>query len=384
MDAATGAVVPSASALHWMRGMSTLCRCVFATALVAAVAGCHREPTAAELAEERRCSVTDFKTDGSIGGRWNAATQTLAYSRPDADGYYQAYVADADGNHERLVTNPAWPAHRHQFVVDWHPSGKYLFVEVEKADHPGSSDDAIPGYGAYTDLWLVTPDGAKAWLLFELPNDYDHAITHGIATPDGTRFTFTERVKAPNFLDVNLAAGSYVFNVADFVDDGATPHLENIRPYQPGGVDQGGEVDGFAEDDATIAFYSTYVTKNLFASRIYTWNTNTGNIVELSHDSFAQAPKYTPSGGRIVYMTGSGADIFPGEIQGADWWSVGVDGSAPRRLTFMNQWDGAHSVNHYRLAGVLSFDSDTSFYGDVMTQPLGLVGKIVKVSCDSL
>ena len=157
-----------------------------------------------------------------------------------------------------------------------------------------------------------------------------------------------------------------------------------MRAFQPGDVDQGGEVDGFSADDATIAFYSTYVTKNLFASRIYTWNTATGAMHELSHDSFAQAPRYTPSGGRLVYMSGSGADIFPGQVQGADWWSVGLDGSAPRRLTCMNQWDGAHSVNAYRLAGVLSFDSDTSFYGDVMTQPLGLVGKIVKVTCDSI
>lgn len=253
---------------------------------------------------------------------------------------------------------------------------------MEKTDHPGSSNDAIPGYGAYTDLWLITPDGAQAWMLFDTPNDYDHAITHGSSTPDGMRFTFTERVKAPVLLDANLLAGSYVFNVADFVD-GPTPHLANLTPYQPGAVDQGGEVDGFSADDSTIAFYSTYVTKNLLTSRIYTWNTDTNAILELTHDSFAQAPKYTPNGARLVYMSGAEADIFPGQIQGADWWSVGLDGSAPRRLSYMNKWNGAHSVNQYRLAGVLSFDSDVSFYGDVMTQPAGLTGKIVKVRCDS-
>jgi hypothetical protein len=32
--------------------------------------------------------------------------------------------------------------------------------------------------------------------------------------------------------------------------------------------------------------------------------------------------------------------------------------------------------------GVVSFDSDRSFYGDVMTKPLGLVGKMVRVTCD--
>jgi hypothetical protein len=48
----------------------------------------------------------------------------------------------------------------------------------------------------------------------------------------------------------------------------------------------------------------------------------------------------------------------------------------------MNKRGSAQSVGHYRLAGVISFDSDRSFYGDVMTKPLGLVGKIVKVTCD--
>ena len=35
-------------------------------------------------------------------------------------------------------------------------------------------------------------------------------------------------------------------------------------------------------------------------------------------------------------MTGAGADIFPFQLQGADWWIMNVDGSGKRRLTFMN------------------------------------------------
>jgi len=47
----------------------------------------------------------------------------------------------------------------------------------------------------------------------------------------------------------------------------------------------------------------------------------------------------------------------------------------------MNVRDHAHSVNRFRLAGSLSFVSDTAFFGDVMTRSLGLVGKIVEVDC---
>jgi hypothetical protein len=40
-------------------------------------------------------------------------------------------------------------------------------------------------------------------------------------------------------------------------------------------------------------------------------------------------------------------------------------------------------VNDDRLAGVISFDSDRSFYGDVLTSPTGLCGIIVRVVCDA-
>ena len=46
---------------------------------------------------------------------------------------------------------------------------------------------------------------------------------------------------------------------------------------QPGNVDQGGEIESIAADNRTIAFYSTYVSKNLFASRIYTMDIESGD-----------------------------------------------------------------------------------------------------------
>src|SRR5689334_20164112 len=42
---------------------------------------------AASSSETSRCTLADFKTDGSIGARWNAATKTLVYGRPGADGH---------------------------------------------------------------------------------------------------------------------------------------------------------------------------------------------------------------------------------------------------------------------------------------------------------
>jgi hypothetical protein len=169
----------------------------------------------------------DFGSDGRIGAKWNAATRTIAYGRPQPDGHYHAFIADSDGGNERRIAAPAWREDRHQFPAAWHPAGELLAMLVEQNEHERSSVDAIPGYGAYTDYWIVRRDGGTAWKIYALPDGYDHAITHAAFSPDGTKFVWTERVRAPRFWDLNLFAGAYVFKVADFVLE-PEPHLENV------------------------------------------------------------------------------------------------------------------------------------------------------------
>lgn len=321
--------------------------------------------------------LTRYPVSGAIGAQWNDATQTLAYGRPGSDGHYAAYLNDAAGTHERAIQYAAWPLNRHRFPVAWHPGGHYLMVTVEESTHPGSSVSAIPGYGAFTNYWLVTADGAHAWRMTDQPQDSDHAITHAAFSPDGTRFVWSERIGAPH-LGLNLLAGSYRFNVSRFVD-GETPHLAETRSFIPGGQPQGGEVESIAADNRTIAFYSTYRTHSLIASRLYTLDIESGEIRELTQESFAQAPRFTPSGRRIVYMTGADAEMFPFSLQGADWWIMDADGTRKQRLTFMNKRNGRQSEGRFRLAGSTSFESEQSFFGDVMTKSLGLTGYIVHV-----
>ena len=45
----------------------------------------------------------DFGSDGRIGAKWNAATRTIAYGRPQVDGHYHAFIADSDGGNERRI-----------------------------------------------------------------------------------------------------------------------------------------------------------------------------------------------------------------------------------------------------------------------------------------
>lgn len=327
--------------------------------------------------------------DSAIGAIWNAATHTVAYGKPDAAGYYKIYLSDSLGNNETPLTWPAWQSNRHQWAEEWDPTGQYLICYIEKnqyvfeSDHTRIPEDAIPGYGAYTDIWMIKRDGSMAWQLTNVPNDYDNGVCHGAMSPDGTKFAWTERIQAPNVWDPNLAAGAYVFKVADIVY-GPSPALNNIQTYQPGNVLAGGEVESISPDNSTIAVYSTFESQNIVATPLYTIDLATGATTKLTTLSFSQSPTYTPDGQHFVYMTGHQCDIFPWSLQGADWWYMNADSTNKIRLTYMNVTGHPQCVNAYRLAGSLSFMSNTSFLGGIMTQPFGLMGYTAKVEFSNM
>ncbi len=244
--------------------------------------------------------------------------------------------------------------------------------------HTRIQEDAIPGYGAYTDIWVIKRDGSQAWQLTNLPNDYDHGVIHGAISKDGSLFAWTERIQAPNFLDPNMTAGAYVFKVAD-VTYGSHPTFSNIRVFQPNNLLAGGEVESISNDNSNILVYSTFESKSIYETPIYRIDIETGDITKLTSESFSQSPTYTPDGNHIVYMTGKDCTIFFGQLQGADWWIMDYDGSNKKRLTYMNVFNHPQSVNKYRLAGSLSFINDSTFLGGVMTQSFGLKGYSAKV-----
>lgn len=323
--------------------------------------------------------------EGVMGTIYNEATQTVAYSRPDANGVYHIFLSAPDGSNEVALTWSAWPSNRQQWAEEWSPDGQYLICYVEKTDyvsepdHNRIPDDALPGYGGYTDIWLIRRDGSEAWQLTNLDNDYDKGVIHGAISADGSKFAWTERIQAPVPFDLNLGAGAYVFKVAD-ISYGPGAQLSNVQTYQPNGELAGGEVESIAPDNSDILVYSSFESHNMVATPIYRIDLATWAATKLTEESFAQAPTYTPDGQKIVYMTGAYCDIFPGQLQGADWWIMDRDGANKRRLTYMNKKDHPQSVNAYRLAGSLSFINNNSFLGGVMTQSLGLTGYTALVS----
>lgn len=196
-------------------------------------------------------------------------------------------------------------------------------------------------------------------------------------------FAWTERILPPDIWDPNLAAGGYVFKVAD-LSYPPNAALSNIQTFQPGSVPAGGEVESISPDKSRIAVYSTFESQNIVATPLYTITLSNGQTTKLTTESFSQCPTYTPDGNHFVYMTGKDCDIFPWQLQGADWWIMNNDSTNKVRLTYMNVTGHPQCVNAYRLAGSLSFMSNTSFLGGIMTQSLGLTGYTAKVDFSNM
>lgn len=344
---------------------------------------CKKTATPDQPLVEDTSTISAWKQDVH-GVRYNAATGSVVYNKADANGVFHIYSSNTDGSNELAIAYSGWPNDRHQWVEEIDPTGQFLICYVEKTDyvtetdHTRSQSDAIPGYGAYTDIWLLKRDGSQAWMLVQTANDYSDGVIHGALSPDGTKFAWSQRVKAPVSGSLSEGAGCYDFKVAD-ISYGSSPALSNTQSFRPGNVMALGEVESISNDNSNFLFYSSYESNSIIATPVYRMNIASGAITKLTTESFAQCPTYTPDGSRILYMTGQDCDIFPLSVQGADWWIMNYDGSDKQRITWMNKKNSPQCQNAYRLAGVACFDTDSTFYGDIMTNPFGLSGYSVKV-----
>lgn len=340
-------------------------------------------------------TITMWKQEG-VNPVFNRSTNTVTYTKPDANGTYHIFTSDSLGQNEKQLSYAGWGNNLHQFVEEIDPTGQYFVCYVEKPDtnkwewfytfHTRTHEDATPGYGWYTDIWVLKSDGSQAWKLTNLTNDYTTGVLHGAMSPDGSVFGWTERVTATNVLDpFNLPFGETLFRVADLVLT-PTPHFENIHTFIPNNVAAScGELESISADKKTLAFYSTFETKNIFTTPIYTMDTVTKVPRKLSSGVASQDPTFTPDGQHIIYASANGCDKFANSSTlGFDWYITNLDSSITERITKMNVTNDPQSDNNYRLAGTLTFMSNNSFLGGVLTNAAGAVGSIVKVSFDNL
>ncbi|MBS1636242.1 MAG: PD40 domain-containing protein [Bacteroidetes bacterium] len=306
-----------------------------------------------------------------------SGSDLIAYSMKESDQYYDIHFAQPDGSNDVCLTcnHPALP-NKHIASPYWHPSGKWLLLTVEKASHPGSSADALPGFGAYCDIWIMSKDGSKAYKLVDIPNDYDHGVIAPRFSHDGKHIVWTDRKTQPNVLNPTQTFGFWTIKMADFafgVSD-SMPAISNIRNFEPV-VNSFFECYGFSPDDSKIIFCSSMNKPSVWDQHIYTMDTSGKNIIKLTDTDYNEHAFYKPDGSRIVWMTNTGLS------SGTDWWIMNPDGSDKKKLSYFNTKGTSQTQPTAVWCGLGSFNpAGSRFVGGMQTSLITQEGKIVIVT----
>lgn len=299
-----------------------------------------------------------FKESG-LDSQWHPTDQDIiAYSAKGIDGFYDVYLTNFDQTQDVCITcdHPTLP-NKHIGSISWHPSGEWLVCIAEKAEHPGSSTDALPGFGAYSDIWLISKDGNKAHKLVHTINDYNHGAIFVHFSQDGKKLIWTSRTKGPNILNPKRQFGYWEIKTANFrfgID--SLPILYNEKTLKPGG-DAFYESYGFTQDGSQILFCSNYNQPSAWDQQIFLMDTNGNNVRQLTDEGYNEHARFNHSEDKIVWMTG-----IDNDNTGTDWWIMETDGSNKERLTYMNKCEHEHYMGKARWAGFGSFSPDGKWY----------------------
>jgi hypothetical protein len=275
---------------------------------------------------------------------WCHKSDIVAFDRLGADGYFDVWLMNPDGSHQRPLTahTPDLPS-RHVGMPAWHPSCRYLAVQAQQPASPRQFDNkAVPGAGIFNDLWVVTADGSRAWKLVAVSGKMSkdaEGILHPHFSHDGRRLLWSQRVGAGK-----TSFGNWVLKLAEFeITPAGEPRLGTVRTLIPGGKPTFFESHGFSPDDRKIIYSGTPDV----GMEIYTLDLVTGQVERLTDSPRAwdEHAQFSPDGRKIAWMSSEGLRfrVWPFDLQ-ADFWWMNADGSGKQRLTYFHEKGHPHRL----------------------------------------
>ncbi len=322
-------------------------------------------------------SIRIFRADTSFATEWSPVANRLAFNKKTADGYYNLFTSLPDGSDEKPLTyqNPHVPG-KHACTPVWTPDGQYIVFGAEKKSHGRSSTDAICGFGAYSDIWVIRADGTSAWPLTDVPNDYDHGAMIPRLSRDGKSLLWSERIGAPNLLSTAETFGSWVLKVTALSFANGEPRIDEPRLLQPGarGFYEGAD---FTPDGRGVLFTSSLATGSAWTSQIFVVDLASGHVTELTTNDYNEHGRYTPDGTQILYMSSTAVNYH-----GTDWWLMNPDGTNRHRLTSFEVKGNPQSSGTALYPGTVAWDpTGRWFIGDIETNLVSQSYTRVRVTC---
>jgi Tol biopolymer transport system component len=314
-----------------------------AASLVASTAALPTIAAAAPSAAD--CGVKQARLLGQGGDQdWSAVRDLIVYDQKDAGGTHQLRTIKPNGSGDVclscVLAAGGPPLDRHKVNPTWHPSGKYIIVQVENTFHALSwlrdaSEAELVINGMASELWAVTPDGKQWTRLTDFAGTWPAPATAlGVMaphfSPDGTRLIYSKLVTAAGLAN---PLGTYKLMLADFSINNGVPSLKNEQDITPMFSAPFVEAQAFSPDGNSVTFASNEAF-NPFNMEIWTMDLTWRWPVKLTTSpEWDEHSMYSPDGKSIVYMaTELGAGPWSGDLM-----IMNTDGSNKRRLTAFNQ-----------------------------------------------
>lgn len=274
------------------------------------------------------------------GGRvdWlGSGEQWISFDRKGEDGFYDVWKVAEDGSGEECLTSGinGLPA-RNNGQPAWHPSGRYLVFQAEKAEST-ITRVTMPGAGVLNDLWLLDIQTRDAWRLREVSSPLGGTL-HPHFSHDGRRLSWSE-LYGPASGKPGHEVGLWKLMIADFDLGSVKPMLSAVTEYVPG-VEGFYENHGFSLDGTKVIFTAPLEEgRSARLSSLWTLDLRDESLIQLTTEGYNEHGQYSPDGSKIVWISSNGAGDGEWGVDywGTELWIMNADGSGKHQLTHANE-----------------------------------------------
>lgn len=304
-----------------------------------------------------------FQTDG---GRvsWCHKLNLIAFDAAGADGCYDLRIIRPDGTGlVRLTEGLPRFAHGHVGNPCWHPSGRWIVFQAEDTSLGGlrrgpiGRQLATPGVGVNNNIWIISRDGRRLVQVTHVGRL--GAVLHPHFSPDGKWLTWAELVGS-----VRDPGARWVVQLARVQEGQDTISVQLVGTYQLPNLPLC-ETHGFSPDSSTIILSASPGISDYYGFDLYIFDPSTGALKRLTANrEWDEHAHFSPDGRTIMWVSTEGiVQTKSRGIAGAwrsgpryDFWAMKPDGTAKRRVTFLNAPDSALRREYPEGVGFGDFD----------------------------
>ena len=240
-------------------------------------------------------------------------------NKKDGKGIDQIYIDSSNDGRSQLscITceeRPGGPkVGRFKMQPHWHPSGRWIFVAVEREKYSpppilGASKSYVEGQlqnGLWTNMYVVSPDGKQWYRLTDFRSSWTPGVPDGYTgpalTPDGKKAVWSQIVDG-NVL-VYWPAGRWELILADFEEQNGIPRLTNHTNITPRGM-HWNEPGNFHPDNESLLLTGS-VERDARGMDQYILNIRTGELANLTKSPtvWDEHGQFSPDGKKIIFMS---------------------------------------------------------------------------------